>query len=410
MQSRQTKKHTVPAIATFLALLLGSISLHADRILVIGDSWAAPIGDELRAVLTENGHTEIKVETRLFAHTAFDLSSPAGLDSISAWLDAWPDANIVHLSIGANDWFNTWTLDSAGTQAEASLFADIVGWVERAVDHIFSIRPDAQVMWSSYDFFRPINLAPPTEINRIHITLADLASKLALTWPGLSFVNLNGTLQVTYGFDGVKHSQFDPSFPIPPGDSSLPDPTLPSPIQPFLPGNASHLNPAGNKVLAQAQYDRFYGPLLNGQDFHINAGLNDAWFNLATAGQGFLITVFPDIKQMFLAWFTYDTERPPEDVTAQLGEPGHRWLTAQGPYDGDTANLTIFVTEGGVFDAAEPAATTDPAGDGTMTIEFADCTEGLVNYEITSLDISGEIPIQRITPDNVALCDALASP
>ncbi len=139
----------------------------------------------------------------------------------------------------------------------------------------------------------------------------------------------------------------------------------------------------------------------------INAGLNDAWYSPLTDGQGFLIAVFPDIRQMFLAWFTYDTERPPEEVTAMLGEPGHRWLTAQGPYEGDTANLTIFVTEGGVFDAAEPEATTDPAGDGTMTIEFADCANGLVNYEITSLGISGEIPIQRIAPDNIALCETL---
>ena len=71
-----------------------------------------------------------------------------------------------------------------------------------------------------------------------------------------------------------------------------------------------------------------------GNTFEINAGLNDAWLNSATSGQGFLITVFPERKEMFLAWFTYDTERPPEDVTALLGEPGHRWLTAQGPYDG----------------------------------------------------------------------------
>jgi hypothetical protein len=142
-------------------------------------------------------------------------------------------------------------------------------------------------------------------------------------------------------------------------------------------------------------------------EFRINAGLNDAWFNPVTIGQGFLITVLPDRKEMFLAWFTYDTERPPEDVSAMLGEPGHRWLTAQGPYDGDTANLTIFVTEGGVFDAAEPAASTDPAADGSLTLEFADCTEGLVQYEITSLGISGAIPIQRITPDNVPLCEAL---
>ncbi len=141
----------------------------------------------------------------------------------------------------------------------------------------------------------------------------------------------------------------------------------------------------------------------------LNAGLNDAWFNPATGGQGFFIIVFPEKKQVFMAWFTYDTERPAEDVVALLGEPGHRWLTAQGPYDGNTANLTIFVTEGGVFDAAEPAASTDLAGDGTMTLEFADCTEGLVNYEITSLGISGEIPIQRIVPDKIALCEALAA-
>lgn len=146
-----------------------------------------------------------------------------------------------------------------------------------------------------------------------------------------------------------------------------------------------------------------------GANLQINAGLNDAWYNRATDGQGFLIVVYPVIKRMFVAWYTFDTERPPENVTANLGEPGHRWLTAQGPFDGDKASLTVFVTEGGVFDAALPPAITDLSGDGTMTIEFADCTEGLISYEITSLDISGEIPIERITPDNVALCESLSS-
>ena len=150
--------------------------------------------------------------------------------------------------------------------------------------------------------------------------------------------------------------------------------------------------------------------VVRNREFQINPGLNDAWYNPATNGQGFLVTVFPDIEQMYVAWFTFDTERPPDGVTAELGDPGHRWLTAQGPYDGDSATLRIFVTEGGVFDAAQPPATTDPAGDGTMTIEFADCENGLLNYKITSLDISGKIPIQRIALDNVPLCEALASP
>ena len=57
------------------------------------------------------------------------------------------------------------------------------------------------------------------------------------------------------------------------------------------------------------------------ENFQINAGLNDAWFDPDTDGQGFLITVFQESAVMFLAWFTYDVERPPEDVTAMLGEP-----------------------------------------------------------------------------------------
>ncbi|MFC1719858.1 PPC domain-containing protein [Pseudomonadota bacterium] len=140
--------------------------------------------------------------------------------------------------------------------------------------------------------------------------------------------------------------------------------------------------------------------------FMINANLNDVWFNTNTSGQGFLIIVFPHVKQMFVAWFTFDVERPPEDAVAVLGSPGQRWLTAQGPYDGDTANLTLYVTKGGVFDSGSPAASTEVQDDGTMTIEFADCKEGLVNYDITSLGISGEIPIQRVVDDNVPACES----
>ncbi len=77
-------------------------------------------------------------------------------------------------------------------------------------------------------------------------------------------------------------------------------------------------------------------------NFGINAAISDAWFFPDTAGQGFFIIVWEDSKLVFLAWFTYDTERPPEDVTAFLGEPGHRWLTALGPYEGDTALLIHF--------------------------------------------------------------------
>jgi hypothetical protein len=139
-------------------------------------------------------------------------------------------------------------------------------------------------------------------------------------------------------------------------------------------------------------------------EFSINAGMNDAWFNPATNGQGFLITVFEDTGLVFLAWFTFDVERPPDDVTAILGDPGHRWVTAQGPYEGDTAMLDVTVTSGGVFDSPEPPVENMP--DGTMTITWNDCTSATLTYDIPSAG-QGEIPLQRIVNDNVALCEAL---
>ena len=141
--------------------------------------------------------------------------------------------------------------------------------------------------------------------------------------------------------------------------------------------------------------------------FGINAGMNDAWYNPATNGQGFLIIVWENIQMMFVAWFTYDVERPPEDVKAILGEPGHRWLTAQGPYSGDTAILDILVSSGGVFDSAEPAVGL-PVKDGTMQVQFTDCNAGVITYNIPSVNRSGEVPIERIGLDNVVLCEALA--
>lgn len=137
----------------------------------------------------------------------------------------------------------------------------------------------------------------------------------------------------------------------------------------------------------------------------INPGMNDAWYNPETSGQGFLIAVYPQLGSMFVAWFTFDAERPGEGVDAILGEPGHRWLTAQGPYSGNRGELDVFVTSGGVFDAAEPAPA--PVQDGTMIVEFADCYSGTVTYDIPSAGLQGVIPIERVAPDNAAVCEAL---
>ena len=59
-------------------------------------------------------------------------------------------------------------------------------------------------------------------------------------------------------------------------------------------------------------------------DFIINAGLNDAWVNSEAALQGMFITAFPDLKIIFLAWFTFDSVQPSDGAVAGFGATGQR--------------------------------------------------------------------------------------
>ena len=141
--------------------------------------------------------------------------------------------------------------------------------------------------------------------------------------------------------------------------------------------------------------------------FTMNAGLNDAWFNPSTDGQGFFISVFPEINKVNLAWFTYDTSLPPVDASADLGSPGHRWLTALGDIDGDTAVLDITIASGGLFDTTTDVQPVEYTNDGTITLSFSDCNSGMIEYDIPSIDRQGSVPIERVTHDNIVLCEAL---
>ena len=144
--------------------------------------------------------------------------------------------------------------------------------------------------------------------------------------------------------------------------------------------------------------------------FVMNPGLNDAWYNPVTNGQGFFITVFPALGAVNLAWFTYDTELPADESAANLGSPGHRWMTAIGPINGNTAVMNIEFASGGLFDTASTITVTDPPGsDGTITLTFSDCSTGVVEYNIPSINRQGTVPIQRVATDNVALCETLSA-
>ena len=134
-----------------------------------------------------------------------------------------------------------------------------------------------------------------------------------------------------------------------------------------------------------------------------NPGLNGAWFNPQTPGQGFFVEVFPDSGAIFLAWFTWDTTEPDPATATQIGAAGQRWLTAQGTFEGGVAQLDVFLTEGGLFD--DPQVVTN-SPEGSITLQFDDCYNGTVEYDLVEGGVFGILPITRLANDNGAYCES----
>lgn len=137
--------------------------------------------------------------------------------------------------------------------------------------------------------------------------------------------------------------------------------------------------------------------------FRINPGLAGAWYNPDTPGQGFFLTVYEKLKQVFLGWFTFTDNPAPDD------EYGHRWMTAFGKFSGASADLALEWTSGGAFDSATPVP--QQVSWGEIRLDFTDCSSGKVTYAFGPSDSGGyqveEIPIRRHTDDAVALCESL---
>lgn len=89
---------------------------------------------------------------------------------------------------------------------------------------------------------------------------------------------------------------------------------------------------------------------------------------------------------------------------SNLGDPGHRWLTAVGAFEGNRSVLNVSITSGGLFDTSTDVS---EKNGGTITLSFDSCNSGMAHYDIPSIDRAGSIPIRRVADDNIALCEVL---
>jgi hypothetical protein len=129
----------------------------------------------------------------------------------------------------------------------------------------------------------------------------------------------------------------------------------------------------------------------------INAGMDGAWFDSDTPGQGFFIDAHPDQEGdnfIFVSWFTYGEQ------TAS----GQRWLTAQGGFEGSIAEIDVYESSGGSFDDPLPPSITKV---GTMSLDFTDCSNAELSYSLPADPAEGDITITRVIPGSQALCEEL---
>ena len=159
-----------------------------------------------------------------------------------------------------------------------------------------------------------------------------------------------------------------------------------------------HHNRGGEEWVAQNWFEVLEDILPTIEHFQINAGHSGAWFNPATSGQGQFIDVGPETQFMFVSWFTYtdaDSDNPLEQ----------RWLTAQGNYSGNTAELALYETLGGKFDDPQSVTNTQV---GDVTLSFSDCGQGQMTYNIDGENLSGEFPLRRVIDNSGNVCEGLS--
>ena len=125
--------------------------------------------------------------------------------------------------------------------------------------------------------------------------------------------------------------------------------------------------------------------------------LSGNWFDVSTAGQGFVFDVNPVSPAVFLTWYTY------APAGQMLGAAGQRWFVGLlKPYTvgSHSVTLPLFETTGGVFDQATlPAPASVQVG--TATVTFASCTSAQVTFNFTSgssAGRSGAISLVRVGP------------
>jgi len=244
------------------------------RVLIVGDSWGASMQTYRCFDLTFpeyaglDGYSQRGYTTNLVGIKASQYNTPEWLDKVTAELTDYPTIDIVHLSLGGNDFLTSGWTPSTPPAEVAAFIASVTAEIEAVVDHVLSIRPNIRVALCGYTFFNVVvGGGTIPEINAVLTQCEQAKLDLALSKPRVFFVHNLGLMQYYYGIP-----QADPPIPVAPepGHAPLPggyaegyipmpggDPAYSAPLESLVDGSL-HLTLEGYEVLARRCIEEFY--------------------------------------------------------------------------------------------------------------------------------------------------------
>lgn len=238
------------------------------RILLLGDSWAwfMFLNKSLDHALDARGLEEwdsVGMRTAIPGSTSSEWTRQDWLENITKELERYPTVDIVHLSLGGNDYLRRWSNDMS-LEARDKLFKGVVDDIRVVIKHILSVRPDMKIAIVSYDY---VNESRPNgtmqQLNQAGQILEKMKLEMCGEFPGNVFhIHNYGLMQYYFGAE--------PDLP----PHSVPLPGQAPDYEPFPGGNVNygnapaamsddiHLSIAGYKILGEHCVDTLYAKLL----------------------------------------------------------------------------------------------------------------------------------------------------
>lgn len=233
------------------------------KILLVGDSWPwfMMLNQAFTTALDEAGlgqYEAVGMNTTAPGSTAKQWRRERWMKVIQRELEAHPSIDIVHVSLGGNDYLSRWS-PRMSIEERTALFEEVRDNIEAVVTEILDMRPNLRVAIVEYDYVNATRKGSTIpELNQAGQILAKMKLEMTKKYPRCGYIQTYGLMQYHFGFPPevpprtVPMPGQAPAFePFPGGNKELGSP-------PVSMMDDIHLSPKGYHVLARHCIDTLY--------------------------------------------------------------------------------------------------------------------------------------------------------